>query len=811
MLMKILLLFVACAISITRLDAQEIRGIIKDDKGMPLNGASLEVRKSKDSAIVKLGVSNTLGEYEFINIPTGNYFITGTFINFSPTNSRTFEYKTGEKMTLPEIILSKASGTLAEVRVVTTARPLVEVSMEKTVLNVEGTINAVGQDALELLRKAPGVTLSQDDNISLNGKAGAVIYIDGRRTPLTASDLAAYLKSLQSTSIEAIEIISNPSAKYEAAGNAGIINIRLKKDKTLGTNGSVTAGYNQGIYPKYNAGFNVNHRNRLINIYANYNYRDVPGEWGIYADRTVGDTFFKESNLTFFTRRNHVYKAGLDYFINKKSTIGFMINGTVSKSEDEANGEFFINYTPAKNLVKVLLSENNTIGRRTNQNVNINYRYADASKRELNMDADYGLFRFRRNQLQPNIYYDPTLTTILESRVFSIITPTNIDIYTYKADYEQDFQKGRLGFGAKFSYIKTDNDFTQYTIQQSVQTLDTSRTNSFLYKENINAFYLNYNRVFKKFKLQLGLRLENTIITGNSNGFRLKNSSYTTYDSVFKRNYTNLFPNIAISFNTSENNQLSIVYGRRIDRPNYEDMNPFEYRLNEYAYRKGNTDLRPQYTNNITITNAYKKLTTTLTYSHIYDGFGAVVDTLDRSKNFITFKNLSKQNIVSLGMSYTLEHKWYTLFTNLNANYQRLQADLGKDRKINYEVYTWNYSQQHSIRFGKGWTGEVYGYYNSPGLWGIVKSISLFYMDAGIQKRLLDGKVNLKVSVSDVFKTMKYGGKTDFAGQVAIVRINQEFRQLKLALTYNLGSSQVKAARQRKTGLDDESKRAGSN
>lgn len=809
--MKVLFIILLDVITIAGIEAQGIKGLIKDDKGVVLNGASLEVRKSKDSAIVKLGVSNILGEYEFTNIPSGKYFVTGTFIGFLPKSSKVFEFSFGEKLRLPEIILSKAVGSLTNVQVTTTVRPLVQVSMEKTVLNVEGTINAVGQDALELLRKAPGVTLSQDDNISLNGKAGAAIYIDGRRTPLTASDLAAYLKSLQSSSIESIEIIGNPSAKYEAAGNAGIINIKLKKDKTLGTNGSMTAGYNQGIYPKYNAGININHRNRFINVYANYNYRNAPGEWSIYADRSVGDTFFKESTVTTSYRKNHVYKAGLDYFINKKSTIGFMINGMISTSEDDADGKFFINYAPEKRLVKALFSKNNIAGRYKNQNVNINYRYADGSKREFNMDADYGLFRFRRNQIQPNVYYDPTITTILDSRIFRIITPTNINIYTYKADYEQDFLKGRLGLGVKVSYIKTDNDFTQYFVQPSVQTLDTSRINGFLYKENINAAYFNYNKAFKKFKLQLGLRLENTNITGNSNGFKLKNNSYATYDSVFKRNYTNLFPNIAVSFNTSANNQLSIVYGRRIDRPNYEDMNPFELRINEYAYRKGNTDLRPQYTSNLTITNAYKKFIATLTYSYINNGFGAVVDTLDKSKNFLTFKNLSKQNIVSVGISYTLERKWYTLFTNLNANYQHLQADLGKDRKIDYEVYTWNYSQQHTIRLGKGWTAEVYGYYNSPGLWGIIKSISMYYMDAGLQKRLLDGKVNLKASVSDIFKTMKYGGTSDFAGQVAIVRINQEFRQFKLALTYNFGSSQVKAARQRKTGLDDESKRAATN
>jgi hypothetical protein len=321
---------------------------------------------------------------------------------------------------------------------------------------------------------------------------------------------------------------------------------------------------------------------------------------------------------------------------------------------------------------------------------------------------------------------------------------------------------------------------------------------------------VNYNRAFKKFKLQLGLRAENTNITGTSRGFRLKDNSYSKYDSVFKRHYTNLFPNVALSFNTSEHNQVSVVYGRRIDRPNYEDMNPFEYRLSEYAYRKGNTELRPQYTTNVGITNAYKKLNVAVNYSRINDGFGAVIDTLDKSKNFLTFRNLTSQSIVNVRLNYTLQYKAYSLFTTVNGNYQHLKADLGKDRKIDYEIYTWNTNQQHSIRLGKGWTGEVFAFYSSPGLWGIVRSLSLFYVDGGLQKRSSDGKWNVKVSVSDIFKTMKYGGRTDFAGQVVDVRIRQEFRQLKLALTYNFGSNQVKAARQRKTGLDEESRRAGS-
>jgi hypothetical protein len=790
-------------------NAQTITGMVKDDGGNLLTGATVAIKKVKDSTLVKLGVTNASGRYQFNKIPAGSYFINYSFIGHITANSVNIEVEDGAVIQVPETRLIKSEGNLAKVSV-TGTRPLVEVTMDKTVLNVEGTVNSVGQDGLELLRKAPGVDVSQNDNISLNGKSGVQIYIDGRRTPLSGSDLAAYLRSLPSNSIDAIEIISNPSAKYEAAGNAGIINIRLKKDKSLGTNGSLSGGYNIGIYSKYNGGLSLNHRNKYLNIFGNFTYNKGIRWWELDIDRDVSDTLFHQKSTVFTHYNTQIFKAGIDYFINKKSIIGVMVNGNISPATYSGSSKALISYLPTNQPVKLLVADNTEKSRRINQNLNLNYRYADARRREWNMDADHGSFRIRRDQLQPNIYYNPEGTTVIDSRIYNILTPADIDINTFKSDYEQDFKKGRLGFGGKLASIKTQNDLEQFFVQQSVKTPDTSHTNAFVYKENINALYVNYNRAFKKLKVQLGLRIENTNIRGYTGGFQWKDNGYHSYDSTFTRHYTDPFPNIGLSFSTNASNQWQVIYGRRIDRPNYEDMNPFETRLDEYTFKRGNTDLRPQYTTNLSVTHSYKsKLITKLSYSYINDGFGGVLDTLDKSKTFLSFKNLATQQIVNANSTYTVQYKWYSLFTNLNGSFIRLKADFGEGRKVDFSIFTWSVSQQHTFKFGKGWTGEIFARYSSPGLLGITRSRAVYSADGGLQKKFLNGKLNIKASVSDMFKTMLYRNSTNFAGQHSKGTARQEFRQFKLGVTYNFGSSQVKAVRQRSTGLEEESRRVG--
>lgn len=807
---KFYLLIVSFVLVGSVVTAQTITGTVKDAQGKTLSGASVALQKLKDSSIAKLAVTNSSGRYEFPSIQAGSYFLHVTYVGHASKNSASFEYNGAGDITAPDVALSKASGNLKEVTVVS-RKPVIEVRADKTILNVEGSVNAVGQDALELLRKSPGVLVDKDENVSLSGKNGVQVYIDGRPTPLSGKDLSDYLKTIQSSQIEAIEIITNPSAKYDAAGNAGIINIRLKKNKSFGTNGSVNGGYNQGIFPKYNGGLALNHRNRHINVFGNYNFNSNRNESYMSLYRKQLDTLFDQKGTMTFRNKSHGFKAGLDYFLNSKQTMGIMINGNFNKNTFANYGRTPISYIPTGVVDRILVADNSSEGKRNNMNFNANYRYADTSGRELNMDADYGFYNLDNNQLQPNYYFDPSGNNLQSSRIYNMIAPTNIDIYTFKTDYEQNLRKGRFGIGAKVSYVKSGNDFQRYNVMPSFKSLDTLRSNDFYYKENINAMYLNYNKPFKGFMIQAGLRVENTNSEGISNGF-FWNGRYIKYDSSFKRNYTDVFPSAAITFNKKPTSQFSITYSRRIDRPAYQDLNPFEFKLDEYTYQKGNTQLRPQYTNSFGLTHTYKyKLTTTLNYSHVNDVFTQLIDTAERSKAFITKKNLATQDIVSLNISYPFQYKWYSVFANLNTYYSRYKANFGTGRKINLDAVAYNFYSQHTFRFGKGWTGELSGFYSSPSIWqGTFKSKEIWGIDAGLQKVVFKGKGNLKASVSDIFKTMQWGGTSDFTGQYIKASGGWESRQLKLNFTYRFGSTQVKAARQRKTGLEDENKRVGS-
>ena len=808
---KVQLLFLGFMLISSALFAQSISGIIKDDQGKTLSGASVALKKLSDSSVAKLAVSNALGKYEFLLIPAGNYFLNVTYVGHATINSSSFEFDGTGDITGPEVLLAKVSGDLKAVTVVS-RKPVIEVRADKTILNIEGSVNAVGQDALELLRKSPGVLVDKDDNISLSGKNGVQVYIDGRPTPLSGKDLSDYLKTIQSSQIEAIELITNPSAKYDAAGNAGIINIRLKKNKSFGTNGSVNAGYNVGIFPKYNGGLALNHRNKNVNVFGNYNYNRNHNESYMNFFRTQLDTSFDQRGTMTFRNKSHGFKAGLDYFLNSKQTIGVMVNGNFNENTFSNYGRTPITYLPTGVLDRILIADNSSTGSRDNMNFNGNSRYADTVGRELNVDADYGFYRLNNDQFQPNYYFDPSGEVLISSRIYNMIAPTDIDIYTLKGDYEQNLKKGRLGIGAKVSYVKSGNDFQRYNILPSYKSLDTLRSNNFHYKENVNAVYANYNKSFKGFMIQAGLRVENTNSEGISNGFNW-NNGYVPYDSGFKRNYTDVFPSAAVTFNKNPSSQFSITYSRMIDRPAYQDLNPFEFKLDEYTYQKGNTQLRPQYSNIFGVAHTYKyKLTTQFTYTHVNDVFTQLIDTAEKSKTFITKKNLATQDIFNLSVSYPFQYKAYSMFATASTYYSHYKANLGgPGRTIDLDVVAYNFYSQHTLKFAKTWTAEISGFYTSPSIWqGTFKSKEMWGIDAGLQKVIFKGKGNLKASVSDIFKTMQWGGTSNFAGQYIKAGGGWESRLFKLNFTYRFGSMQVKAARQRKTGIEDENKRVGS-
>ena len=782
----------------------KISGKVTGNNSKPLQSVTVSLLQAKDSSLVKASVTAADGSYEFASKKEGDFLLSFSLIGFENKYTEVFAVKDGEAYTAKVAVLQPGSAKLQGVTVVT-KKPMIEVRADKTVFNVEASINATGSNALELLQKSPGVQVDNNDNISMKGKSGVKVYVDGKMMQLDTKDLAAYLKSINSNDVEAIEMISNPSAKYDASGNAGIVNIRLKKNKKFGTNGSTNLGFVQGITPKGNGSVNLNYRDKKINLFSNVGANIGRYENTLKLFRIQKDTAYNQKGVNRSDDKSINIKAGADYFIDNKNTVGVLATTNFGNSEWSNTSNTSIYYNPANTFIKNLQAFNSVPGNRTNANFNLNYRYADTSGTEVNFDADYGLFRGRGKSYQPNYYYNNS-----NNLIYSIInrnaTPTDINIYTAKLDVEHKLGKGKLGYGAKTSFVTTKNTFDFFndnSLGQPVKILD--RSNSFKYSENVNAAYANYQQQLNiKWSIQAGLRMEQT----NSEGNLTREDGIVQADNTVKKSYVNLFPSAAVTWDLHKNHSLNLTYSRRIDRPTYQDLNPFENKLDELTYEKGNAFLRPQYTDNIELTHTFMGLiNTTVGYSHVKDYATQVTDTTGNA-TYVQQQNLATQNIININIGSSLPiNKWWSGYANIWYNYQMFNGAIGaKALKINIPGYG-AYLQQSFI-LGKNYTAEISGWFNGPNVWAATwKTKPQGGVDIGLQKLFLQKKATVKISATDIFHTSPWKATSDFGGLYIKGSGNWESQTFRVNFSYRFGSNQIKNSRDRKTGLESESKR----
>lgn len=803
-LLLIASVFLLSAFSLTAQNNARITGQVKDDKGNPLSKISVSLYRA-DSSFVKAEVSDEEGRYEFVGVKPASYFIMASAAGKQTTGTAVFTVKDGETATPATIAMKIADKELTGVTVTGSyKKPMIEVKADKTIFNVESSINATGSNAMELLQKSPGVVVDKDDNISMKGKNGVRVYIDGRMTQMDNKDLASYLRSINSVDIESIEMISNPSAKYDASGNAGIINIRLKKNKKYGLNGTFSTGLNVGKTPKTNNSLSLNYRNKKVNLFSNYSngWGDNENVMNLY--RIQADSIYDQKGVNIDGGWNHNVKAGIDIYANKENTIGFVATGNFKDGYFASNSRTPISSNITGVSDKILLATNRINMNNNNLNFNFNYRYADSTGHEFNLDADYGRFRGKANSFQPNYYLQPGTEYLLYSQIYTNNTPTDINIYTAKLDYEKPWLKGKLGLGAKYSNVKTDNTFDFFDVIAGTSVRNTNRSNNFKYTENVNAAYVNYNRQFnERWSIQAGLRMENTSSKG------VLESATNQSDKEVIRNYTDFFPSGAITFNANPKHAFNLTYSRRIDRPGYQDLNPFENKLDELTYQKGNAFLKPQYTNSVELTHTFLyRFNTTIGYSHISDYSTQIIDTTEKTRAFITQKNLASQDIYSINLALPFQiTKWWSLFTNINAFHTRFKASFDDGKKINLSVTSASLFMQQAFTFKDGFSAELSGFYSSPTIWGgTFETKAMGGLDVGVQKQIFNNKGTIKFSYTDLLRTMRWAGKSNFANFMD-ANGRWESQQLRMNFTYRFGNNQVKAARQRKSGNEDESKR----
>lgn len=778
----------------------KVTGSIKDGgQQKVIDAASISLLKSKDSSLVKVAFTDKEGNFSIENVKEGAYLILATSIGHSKIYSKVFiisSEKLSENVGMLQLV--PADKNLTGVTVVS-KKPFIERKADRTIVNVDAAISNTGSTALEVLEKAPGVTVDKDGNISLKGKQGVMIMVDGKQTYLSGPELTNMLRNMSSNQLDQIEIMTNPSAKFDASGRSGIINIKTKKNKQKGFNGSASAAYTQGIYSKTSNSLNLNYKNGKVNLFSTFsgNYRNGYQELDIYRRYTNNDKTTKavfEQN-SFSSRHNGNYntKIGADFYVSKKTTLGVVITGTTNPRSD--NGENTSYLKSATNVIdSIVQAKSSEHSKWKNAGINFNFRHVfDSTGRELTADADYLRYKSNKSQNFYNTSYTPQWALKTSDNLVGEL-PSDIKIYSAKIDYSHPLKKGaKIETGIKSSFVETDNTAGYYNIVGEVKSPDYDKTNRFDYKENINAAYFNFNKEIKKWSIQTGLRLENTNYEGKQFGNPMKK------DSAFKNSYTSLFPTFFVGYNPTEKNQFSFSYGRRINRPDYEDLNPFLFFLDKYTYGAGNPFLKPMYSHVLEASHTFKQvLTTTLNYSYTKDLFSEIF----RQEGFATIVsqgNYGLMNDASISVNAQIPvEKWWNMNVYTEAKYNQFKGLLyGDDVDIHATTFLANINNQ--FKFKNGWSAELSGWYRTKGIEGQIAIKSLGQLTTGVQKQILKNKGTLKLNINDVLNSRNPRGDINFQNTEARFRQHQDNRTATLSFSYRFGKP-IKGLQKRKTG-----------
>ena len=803
----------------------KISGSIKDGGNQKIiDAASVSLLKSKDSALVKVAVTDKDGNFSFENIKDGNYLVLATSIGHVKIYSAAITISAGNSSASVGVLQLIPSDKAMKEVVVSSKKPLIERKIDRTIVNVDASITSTGSTALEVLEKAPGVSVDKDGNISLKGKAGVIVYLDGRPSYLSGTDLANMLRNMTASQLDQIEIMTNPPAKYDAAGNSGIINIKTKKNKLFGYNGSITSGYTQGRYARLNEAVSFNYRNKKVNFFSNINYNRNHRSQELYIIRNFRDANTKDIKSIFdqktdMENQSHNYSAklGLDYSVSKNTTVGLVLNGFYNPSLWQSSTNTYI-YDPSGDLTDQTTAYTQNEEKWKNFSSNFNLRTKlDSAGQELTADLDF--IQYKATSLQPltSTYYDNLGNLKQAPDVLNGTLPTNIKIYSGKIDYTLPLKKeAKFEAGFKTSFVNNDNNAVYDSLKTGYSVLDSGRSNHFIYDENINAAYVNYSRPLgKKWSTQLGLRIENTKSDGVSKGytFNAAQNKFEYTETKFNRSYTQLFPTLYLQYTANEKNQFVINYGRRIERPNYEDMNPFVHFLDRYTFEQGNPNLSPQFAHNIELSHTYKGfLTSTVNYTNTTDIIQMVLEQNELTKEtFVKKANIASSKQVGLAVTANKSlTKWWSgnIYTNVYNNHFK---GVVNNETISIGITSFMVQIQQQFKFSKGWSAELSGFYRSKGLEGVIYIKPIAQVNAGISKQVLKNQGSVRLNVRDIFAGGIFKGYSKYGTVDANFKNVNDSRAVSLTFTYRFNKGKLKASSgKRNSGASEEQNRVKS-
>lgn len=801
--MKNLLITITLIFSFISINAQSgiIKGQLADDKGTILEYANVLLLNPADSTLVKGVVTDLDGKFIFEAVEKGNFLVSASSVGFNETYSSLIN-SNNDDVTIEPLILTQGV-KLSEVTV-TTKKPFIEMKADKIVVNVENSTVNSGNSAIEILQKSPGVIIDKDNKISLRGKQGVLVMINGKNQYLSGEELTRLLESMPAENIQNIEIITNPSAKYDAEGNAGIINIKLKKNNNVGFNGSVNAGARQGQRFTSSSGLNFNYRSNKINVYGSGSMYYWKGFQGLEIKRIIpfneGETIFDQKSDMKDEEKGTNARLGIDYNITDKTTIGVLYNFNKEKDlwNNDNNTEITGANTPGFNFLHVL-AQNDGYWNQNSFNFNVVHNFDDKGT-SLTFDADYSFYKRDYDNTYDNNYLDENDEMVLDPFMLRNFEQADIDIFATRIDFTKSFEAGyNLEVGAKLSMVTTDNDTKFEALENGNWENQVNRTNNFIYDEEVMATYANVSKSFGKVNVQAGLRMEHTKSEGNS----------VTLDENVPREYTDFFPSLSLSHSIGEKHSLSYSYSRRINRPNYQDLNPFIGYLDDYTFSKGNPFLNPQYSNAFGLNYGFgNSFFVSANYSRTKDAITEVIEQFSsENRTFQTTINLDDYNSANLTISKSLPWKEVGVTRiNLTSFYNDFQSSIPSgtldNQNVAFHLYVGNeFNLPADIVF------ELSGAYQSNATFGMFEIQPQYGIDLGFSKDVFKGKGSLKIGLDDIFYTRRNEVSVRQDDIILDVYQRNDTRRVKVNFKYKFGNNKLKSARKRSTATEDEKSR----
>ena len=806
-----LLIFAICTLTVklqaqTTTEATVLAKVIDAHSNQTVPYATASILNRKTKAIVKVAQTDVNGNLKITGLPAGVFTFKVSYVGYQTMVRDSMTIGAQKEINLGTIKMNPSKGTALKEVQITAQKSTMQLGIDKKVFSVDQSLVSEGGSASDLLQNVPTVQTDMDGNVSLRGSAGVKVLIDGKESLIAGGNVAQILQSIPASSIETVEVITNPSAKYDAEGQSGIINIVLKKNRKLGLNGSVAL--TAGNMDSYNGNANLSFQNNKVNIYGNYSYRTgnrlSDGYNNIaYIDSSFPTAFANQNSNSKGTDKGHNVKAGIDYYLAPKSILSF-------------SGGFNIRDNSRSELLNInkLNAQGNAL--ELSRRINNNDRSGDSY--DLNLDFSQK-FKKPNEELTFNFGYSKGTndsyqfynTDIFNTNGNNVDLPTGINTntgtgnnknYNIQADYVLPLSKTAKFEAGYRSQIRFSNNNTLAQVlndSTGVYDMDYLVSNDFDSKDQVHAIYANYQNQIKNFGYQIGLRGEDATLNTNSGGYSANGIAYTPG----KVAYTRLYPSVYLTQKLKHDQQVQLSYSRRVNRPRGWDTNPFLDVSDPFSHRQGNPNLKPEDVHAYEF--SYNKFWPKVTFiSSVY--FRQTNDVIQRITSapdidgvtLTTPENLTRERSTGLEMIGKIDLlKAWNFTANVNL-YQRNIQGVPEYGILENSGFSWNANVTNNITLPHRITMQVKADYNAPQVMAQGKRNAMFGMDAGAKYDFPDKQSSLSLNVRNVLNTRNWSMTSNVPGAITDFKRYMQGPVASLTYSYRFGKTTFKAKKQKR-------------